>query len=172
VRGRIENDELVFDQAIVRHGYADDMRDYDVLVEPYTSAGGPGLPLRPVGRFRYRFTHCPTIAVVTRLTDETWQASWDDAFLDHDAYREAGEPDGFLWAVEYADAYPGLSYVENSDRARMWSERLGHQMHEVILETNVYSLQLVFHDLVVTQVAWYDAERGGMVDSSGAIIDS
>jgi hypothetical protein len=42
VRERIEHDELVFDQAIVRHGYADHMRDYDVLVEPYTSAGALG----------------------------------------------------------------------------------------------------------------------------------
>ena len=156
MRERITNDELIFDQAIVRHGYADHMRDYDVLVETYTSGGGPGLPTRPVGRFRYRFTHCPTTAVVTRLTDATWQASWDDAFLDYEAYRHAGEP-GFLWAVEYADAYPGLRYVEKSDRARMWSDRMNHEMHEVVLETNVYALSLVFHDLIVTQVAWYDA---------------
>jgi hypothetical protein len=109
---------------------------------------------------------------MTRLADETWQASWGDAFLDHEAYRQAGEPEGFLWAVEYADAYPGLTYVENSDRARMWSDRMRREMHEVILETNVYSLHLVFHDLTVTQLAWYDPDRERLVDATGQEVDS
>jgi hypothetical protein len=33
VRRRVENDELLFDQPVVRHGFAASNRDYDVLVD-------------------------------------------------------------------------------------------------------------------------------------------
>jgi hypothetical protein len=128
------------------------------------------VPLRPVGRFPIHTL--PNHQRRDAPTDEAWQASWDEALVDHEAYREAGEGRGLPLAVAYADAYPGLKYVANSDRARMWSERLGHDARGWSLETNVYSLDVLFHDLVVTQVAWYDAERDGLIDSSGAVIVS
>jgi hypothetical protein len=33
VRRRVENDELLFDQPVVRHGFATSNRDYDVLID-------------------------------------------------------------------------------------------------------------------------------------------
>lgn len=49
--------------------------------------------------------------------------------------------------------YPGLSYVTNSALAVSWAERLGHEMHEVMVETNTFVLRLVCHDLRVQQLA-------------------
>jgi len=53
----------LFDSAIVPHGFAPHMRDYDVIVE---------VPLRSqtaraaiAGRYRYRFTHCVEAHVET-----------------------------------------------------------------------------------------------------------
>jgi hypothetical protein len=46
-----------------------------------------------------------------------------------------------------------MSYIDGSAAAADWSRRLGHELHEVLVETNAYSLRLVFHDLRVTRIA-------------------
>ena len=140
VRARIEQDDLLLDSAILSHGYAPHLRDYHVLVETRYE------------RYLYRFTHCPEAWVTTAVTDEAWRVSWDEHFTDHEAWERAGAPEGFVWGVCWADAYPGISYVESSERARGWSERLAHEMHEVAIETNTFRLGLVFHELVVEHV--------------------
>ena len=60
-----------------------------------------------------------------------------------------GEPEGFVWGVNWADAYSGLAYVDESATAASWSDKLGFLMHEVVIETNTYTLALVFHDVAV-----------------------
>ena len=140
VRARIEQDDLLLDSAIVSHGFAPHLRDYHVLLETRHQ------------RYLYRFTHCPEAWVVTEVTDEAWRCSWDEHFTDYEAWERAGAPEGFVWGVCWADAYPGISYVDGSKRARRWSERLAHEMHEAAIETNTFRLGLVFHDLVVEQV--------------------
>ena len=47
-------------------------------------------------------------------------------------------PDGFVWGVRWAAAYPGLKYAADGPRAQHWSALLGRRMHEVSIETNVY----------------------------------
>jgi hypothetical protein len=42
--------------------------------------------------------------------------------------------------------------VPESARARMWSEAMGMDFHEVHLESNGHDISLVFADLVVTRV--------------------
>jgi hypothetical protein len=144
VKERIEHDELLFDSAVVSHGYAPHLRDYHVVVE------------LGHGRWLYRFTHCPEAHVTTAVTDEAWRHSWDEQFTDYEAWEEAGAPEGFVWGVCWAEAYPGISYVDGSERARRWSERLAHEMHEAAIETNAFRLGLVFHDLVVEQIGHAD----------------
>lgn len=152
VRARIEQDDLLLDSAVVSHGYAPHLRDYHVVVDvPAAKSDGSGESYIR-GRYLYRFTHCPEAWVTTEVTDEAWRCSWDDHFTDYAAWERAGAPEGFVWGVCWADAYPGISYVDGSDRARRWSDRLAHEMHEVAIETNAFRLGLVFHDLVVEQV--------------------
>jgi hypothetical protein len=141
MQSRIGGDELFFDSAIVSHGYAPYSRDYDIVTDAIVA--------QPSGRYRYRFTHCPESHVVTGISDDTWRLSQDDLFVDHDAWLAAGSPRGFVWGVNRADAYPGLSYVANSSLAESWTARLGLDMHEVTVETNTFVLRLVCHDLRV-----------------------
>jgi hypothetical protein len=151
VRRRVENDELLFDQPVVRHGFARTNRDYDVLVD-VTAAKPDGSGSYIAGRHRYRFTHCVLAETRTAVPAATWRESRDDVYMDYEAWERAGNPSGFVWGVNWADAYPGLRYVGDSAEAQRWSEDLGHQMHEVRLETNTFTLRVVFHDLVVTDV--------------------
>jgi hypothetical protein len=49
-------------------------------------------------------------------------------------------------------AYPGATLLGDSVGARDWSHRLGKQMWEVIIETNLQNIELIFHDLRVTDL--------------------
>ncbi len=159
LRERLEADELLFDSAIVSHGFADFMRDYDLVVDvPAAKPHRSGSYIE--GRYRYRFTHCVEAHVETTVKPDTWRLSWADEFTDFAAWQEAGSPAGFVWGVEYADAYPGLSYVADSERTARWTEKVGRAMHEIQIETNVYILELVCHDLRVDQLASGDPLTG------------
>jgi hypothetical protein len=141
-----------FDGAILGHGFTDYMRDYDIVAEVDGSGNREG-----PGRYRYRFTHCVQASYATNLRDDTWRKSWSDAYTGATYWDQNGEPEGydsfvFLWGVRWAGAYPGLIYLEDSTAASDWSQRLGRLMHEITIETNVYSLRLVFHDVVITKL--------------------
>jgi hypothetical protein len=158
LRERIEADDRFLDSAIVSHGFTHYLRDYDVVIE-VPAALPPEVPIGDTtgsyieGRYRYRFTHCPEARVTTAVGDESWRHSWDDVFTDYQAWEAAGNPEGFVWGVKWADAYPGLSYVEDGSLAASWAERLAHEMHELVIETNTFALRLVCHDLRVDQLA-------------------
>ena len=107
----------------------------------------------------------------TLLAPEVWGQSWDDPITERAA--AGARPREYVWAA--ANTLAALRYVDGSDRAVEWTERLGQTMHHVIVtmheeiftpktwENSVYdSLQLdiVFHDLSITQVA-----NGGWVNS-------
>jgi hypothetical protein len=136
-----------FDGAILGHGFTNYMRDYDILAEV---DGADNKEL--AGRYRYRFTHCVQASYVTSLRDGTLRTSWSDVYTEYDHWKEDGAPDGFVWGVCWAGAYPGLTYVRDSEAAADWSDRLGRPMHEITVETNVYLLRLVFHDVVITKL--------------------
>jgi hypothetical protein len=158
LRERIEADERFFDSAIVSHGFTEYLRDYDVVID-VPAALPPEVPIGDTtgsyiqGRYRYRFTHCPEVRVSTEVRDEVWQYSWDDVFIDNEAWEAAGNPEGFVWGVNWADADPGLSYVTDSPLAVSWSERLAQEMHEIAIETNTVALRLVCYALRINQLA-------------------
>ena len=139
--------DLLFDQAIVAHGFAPCLRDYNLFADVLESAPGE----EPTRLARWRFTHCPLAATATALSDRVWRESWDDGLTDA-TRAEAAESPGYVWGVRWANAYPGMEYVEDSPLAAEWSARLGRAMHEVRVETNVRELRLVFHDVSVTRV--------------------
>jgi hypothetical protein len=134
----------MFDVAILGHGFTPYMRDYDVLIE----AGGID-----AGRYLYRFTHCPEVKVVTKVSNDSWRESWDDLYTEYQRWIEAGQPKGFVWGTCWSMAYPGLTLHKDSERARSWSEPLQKPMHEVTIETEVFLLQLVFHDLTIQKLS-------------------
>ena len=151
--------DLIFDSAVTSHGFVSYMRDYDVVVDvPAIRADGDGSYIE--GRYRYRFTHCVEAAVKTTVPPETWRKSWGDSFIDYSAWRQAGEPEGFVWGVEWADAYPGVERLSTSDSATRWSDALGRPMHGIRIETNAYAIELVCHALVVTRLAVGDPATG------------
>jgi len=55
-----------------------------------------------------------------------------------------------VWGTNWSLTYPGLEYHQNSELARVWSLRLEKEMHEVTIETEIFEIQLIFHD-VITQ---------------------
>src|SRR5947207_1700914 len=121
--------ESFFDAAILRHGFTDYMRDYEVVV------GGFG-PENASKVFRYQFIGCVEAQCVTRLGPATFAQSISDEFvLSGPDYPEKADPLGFIWGVRYSTAYPGLKYVESGAQARRWTKRIGRQMHEVTIET-------------------------------------
>lgn len=173
LKERVENDELFLDSAIIFHGYAPYLRDYDVVVD-VPAALPPGIPVVRqttastviplgdsagsyiMGRYRYRFTHSPEVHVTSRVSDDTWRRSWDDLFTDYETWETAGNPEGFVWGVSWAVAYPGLEYVGGSELAASWAERLGREMHEITVESNTFALRMVCHDLRIDQLATGD----------------
>ena len=142
----------LFDNAIVHHGFVSYMRDYEVIVE--TAAATPDRRRSYLeGRYRFLFTHCVRADVETRIRDETWQASWSDEFINYSDWETAGTPAGFVWGVQYMDAYPGATIVAESETAAEWTSRLGKPMSEVTIETNAQLIRIVFHGLDVYKVA-------------------
>jgi hypothetical protein len=158
LRRRIEEDERFLDSAVVSHGFTDYLRDYDVVID-VPAALPPEVPIGETtgsyieGRYRYRFTHCPEAHIVSAVGHDVWRRSWDEVFTDYEAWEAAGNPEGFVWGVKWADAYPGLSYCVDGALAAAWTDRVGHEMHEVAIETNAFTLRLVCHDLRIDQLA-------------------
>lgn len=138
--------EPLFDMGVVRHGFTPYMRDYDIVAKINER------------QYLYRFTHCTSVTCRTTLRDSVWQASWDDSLIGASDGKNTDAPDGFIWGVAYARAYPGATLLENSPLAIEWSRRLGKRMLHVRLETNVYILELVFHDLWVREINPNDME--------------
>jgi hypothetical protein len=140
VRELLEREDF-YDAAILRHGFVDYMRDYEVIVG---SRDGP--PYTDV--HRYLFVGCAEAVCETAITPEWFVRSLPDDFvLSGPDYPEKDDPKGFIWGVRWAAAFPGLSYLPDGEGARAWSARLGRRMHEVLLETNAYRLRLVFADI-------------------------
>ena len=140
----------MFDMAIVEHHFTDYMRDYDIFVDVIGPVPG-GYKSEVIGRSRYRFTHCVLAEVTTSMPSEVWAQAWTDAFTDYQTWVDSGEADGYVWAVNWMGAYPGLSYIADSLTAREWATQLNKPMHEVYIETNAHNIRLVFHDV---EIAW------------------
>jgi hypothetical protein len=138
----------VFDQALVFHGFADFMRDYDVYVY---ATSDPRTGVAPE-HLRYRFTHCVRATVSTAVRPDVWPRSIGDEFIDYDQWVGAGEPEGYVWGVKWQGLYPGMQLMPESDETREWSARLGLPVRAVQIETNGHNIALVFSDLRVSVV--------------------
>jgi len=96
--------------------------------------------------------------ITTRVSDEAWRTSWSDEYTDYKMWEKAETPPGYVWGVCRSEVYPGLTYVEDSELGREWSQRLRHAMHEVMIETNSQRVNLIFHDVIIKEVALGDPD--------------
>jgi hypothetical protein len=135
----------VFDQALVFHGFADYMRDYDAFV--YATAD-PHTGIAPQ-HLRYRFKHCVHAVTASALTPEIWKRSLDERLVDYD---QGCDLDGYVWGVKWQVLYPGMKLVRDSADAKRWSRDLGLPFYKAAIETNGHNLCLVFADLAVDTV--------------------
>lgn len=136
----------VFDQAIVFHGFADYMRDYDIYI--YATAD-PRTGIRPE-HLRYRFKYCVSANASSAVAPAIWNRSLDDRLIDYEAGRDL---EGYVWGVAWQTIYPGFRLVSESRDAERWSKALGMPFHEAAVETNGHNLSLVFADLSVETVS-------------------
>ncbi len=132
----------LFDNAILSHGFTDYHRDYRFIAE--------------LGRGDGQWVTCAflfrgCVEVEYRLSIPPVGFSVDDVFIDFERWETTEDAsDGYVWGVKYANVYPGWKYSNKSARVIEWSQQYGIPMHEVLIETNVFSLLLIFHDLTVT----------------------
>lgn len=135
----------IYDQALVFHGFADYMRDYEVFVY---AAADPRTAIQPE-HLLYRFTHCVRAAITTRLDARNWRSSLDERLIDYDLGRDL---DGYVWGVKWQELYPGMSLVPDSAEAGHWARETGLPFYEAVIEANAHRLSLVFSDLTVQTV--------------------
>jgi hypothetical protein len=132
--------DQLFDQALIFHGFTDYVRDYELVVYEKTA-------VRPPRLLRCVFKYCVEARVGTP-GPEFWKVSLADHLLQF-----PHEPtQGFVWGVKYQELYPGGRVNAESDLARRWSEAVGVEFHEVLIETNCQKITLVASDAEVTEV--------------------
>jgi hypothetical protein len=137
----ILNKESFYDAAIIRHGFTDYMRDYEIIVGARN--GPPNTDLHV-----YQFIGCVEAQYQTRVAPLVFVQSLPDEYVySGPDYPQKEDPDGFIWGVRYSTAFPGLIYVENGDKASYWSKLLKREMHEVTLETEAFHLRLIFAEV-------------------------
>lgn len=130
------------DFGVMAHGFAEHGRDYRFIVE-----------IGRVGTFALVFTHVVQLSYATRVTDEVWRRSWGDEFTDYRAWEAAGEPDGYVFGTNWSLAYPGITVLTEHRDAISWSERLGRAMHGAQVETDRFSIVLIYSDARLTQLS-------------------
>ncbi|MFJ7045649.1 hypothetical protein CTU88_29480 [Streptomyces sp. JV178] len=134
-----------FDHAVVHHGYADHMRDYEVIVH---MTADPRTGVAPA-YLRYLFRFCVEARCETSVPAAVWKDSLDDRLI---AREPGADLDGYVWGVRWHALCPGARLVPESDAARRWSEALGIDFHEVHIRTTAHDLTLVFSELQVDEV--------------------
>ncbi len=133
------------DAGVMAHGFLPHGRDYAIVLEDCV---GPD-----PGTYRLTFTHVVQLDYETRVRDESWKVSWGQEFTSYEDWQRPGEPDGYVWGTNWAGAYPGFEAPTQSENAREWSHRLGHDMFEMTLETDRFMLRLVFHEVIVDKLS-------------------
>jgi hypothetical protein len=134
VKAMLERDQPD-DVALLRHGFTDYMRDYEVVF----SFAGQEL-------YRYHFVGCVEADCQTTLRPVDFVASLSDQFVySGPDYPDTPDPDGFIWGVRYSNAQ--ISYVEDGAIAARWAIALGIPMHEVEIASEAFRITLVFASL-------------------------
>jgi hypothetical protein len=121
--------ESITDAAILRHGFTDYMRDYEIIVGARN--GPPNTDIH-----KYQFIGCAEAVCTTQLgitqlvrTFHEPKSIFGESLADEFVfsgpdYPEKDDPNGFIWGVRFAEVVSGWDYAENGKRAKFWSGRL------------------------------------------------
>ena len=139
---QLMNDFDVFDSALLYHGYTTYMRDYELVLENHV---GPAQQ----GTYSYIFSHCAEANVHTGFSTDVYRSSLDDRLLKMETEREVN---GFVWAANWALIENGWHLVTDSPKAILWSEGLGIDMHEVVIESQAHTITLIFSSIIIQKI--------------------
>jgi hypothetical protein len=137
----------LFDRQLLFHGYTDYMRDYELFVYETVDPRSGRVPRH----CRFLFQICPEVEVRSRVSPETWAHSLGDDLVA--ASHVSVDATGYIWGVRGQEMYPGASLVQDSERARTWTEQVGVSFFEARIEANAHVISLVFSDLKVEDIA-------------------
>ncbi|MET8338027.1 hypothetical protein ABZV14_39990 [Streptosporangium canum] len=135
----------VFDQALLRHGFTEYMRDYQLVIH---ATADPRSGIAPA-TLRYLFRHCVQATCTTTVSADTWRGSLDDRLI---SYETGVDLDGYVWGVDWQLLYPGATLITDSPTARHWAAAVGIDFHEVRIQANAHDLTLVFSDLQIEEL--------------------
>ena len=127
----------IYDVAITKHGFTDYVRDYKFEIEANWIGD-------LAGKYDLIFKHCYELTYKTLIDDDTIIQSWNDLFTDFGVWEKNNEPEGFVWGTNWSLAYPGFKEIINSEKAKIWSEKLGKKMKEVNLQANSFEINLIY----------------------------
>ena len=89
--------EGFFDAAVIRHGFTDYMRDYELIIG--ARDGPPNTDIH-----KYQFVGCVEAHYQTRISPDGFVRSLSDQFVYAGPdYPNHEEPDGFIWGVRYSN---------------------------------------------------------------------
>jgi hypothetical protein len=129
------------DAVIMRHGFTDYMRDYEIIVGARN--GPPNTDVH-----KYQFIGCVEAHYETEILGYFNSSISDDFVFSGPDYPDKDAPYGFIWGVRFAETCGrGIEYISKGERARYWSKIIDRNMHELLIRTNAYSLRLVFADV-------------------------
>lgn len=136
----------LFDQAIIRHGMLECIRDYEVI--GYLS----GIDFD--SEVQYVFKGCIKVDYKVKVAPEHY--SLDDRLLELDRQDEPDYPDGFVWGAKHAIVYPGWTIKQNSSELKELKKTYRLKFYNIHFATNAYDLTLTFHDIETKEIKRID----------------
>lgn len=137
-------DDLI-DVAILSHGFTPYKRDYFFHIETMWKD-------KFAGQYLVVFKHCYSLSYNTIANNEILKQSWNECFIDFEEYLKAGEPEGYVWGTNWSNAYPGFSNLKNSEKATKWTKELGKEMRELIVESEIFKINLIYHNWTIEKL--------------------
>ena len=131
------------DSNIISHGFVYYKRDYYFHIDTILQGDF-------AGEFLLLFKHCYELSYSINLDANILKQSWTDIYTNLKTLQDNGEPDGYPWAAGL-NAFPGFSIVQSSAKAKVWSDKLGQTMNELLVETN-FTLNLIFHSWILKKI--------------------
>lgn len=139
--------DCLFDSDLMYHGFTKYMRDYELFVFNSVDPRSGLVPWHD----RLLFRMCVEADVRSRVRPDTWSRSMGNELLAE--HRVTRDSHGYVWGTQSQELYPGATLVEGSERAHLWEREVGVPFHEVVIEANAQTINLVFSDLRVDRVA-------------------
>jgi hypothetical protein len=125
---------------IVRHGYTDYMRDYEIISANYDGIYQRGYNL-------HQFVGCVSASVTTQVPADIYKRSLPDEFVRAGPrHPNEIEPEGFIWGVRFSTSLCGIEVMDDEEVGR-WRNLLKLPLHKALVRTEVFDLELIFSEL-------------------------